>query len=142
MPGLRGTPEVITTTSESAVWAQPSSLAPYPTTRESEPSIGQASSMSSATPPAFWSAMSMMTTSASSLSAIARATVAPTLPAPPTTVTLRFMNRVPRLHVPDDLVGELRRTNFRGAIHQPGEVVGHVLPRDRAVHALDDQVRR
>src|SRR5689334_15736905 len=33
----------------------------------------------------------MMTTSASSLSAIARATVAPTLPAPPTTVTFLFM---------------------------------------------------
>ena len=37
------------------------------------------------------SAMSMITTSASSFSAMARATVAPTLPAPPTTVTLRFM---------------------------------------------------
>src|SRR6185503_271393 len=36
--------------------------------------------------------MSMITTSASSFSAIARATVMPTLPAPPTTVTLRFMN--------------------------------------------------
>src|SRR5689334_10033375 len=33
----------------------------------------------------------MMTTSASSLSAIARATVAPTAPAPPTTVTFLFM---------------------------------------------------
>ena len=41
---------------------------------------------------AFWSAMSMMTTSASAFSAIDRATVAPTLPAPPTTVTLRFIN--------------------------------------------------
>ena len=48
--------------------------------------------MSSATPAAFCSAMSMMTTSASSFSAMARATVAPTLPAPPTTVTLRFMH--------------------------------------------------
>ena len=37
----------------------------------SEPSIGQASSMSSAMPAAFVSAMSMMTTSASSLSAMA-----------------------------------------------------------------------
>ena len=35
--------------------------------------------------------MSTMTTSASSLSAMQRATVAPTLPAPPTTVTLRFI---------------------------------------------------
>ena len=47
--------------------------------------------MSSPTPAAFDSAISMMTTSASSLSAMARATVAPTLPAPPTTVTLRFI---------------------------------------------------
>jgi hypothetical protein len=33
----------------------------------------------------------MMTTSASSLSAIVRATVAPTAPAPPTTVTFLFI---------------------------------------------------
>src|SRR5688500_9037192 len=47
--------------------------------------------MSRPTPAALLSAMSMMTTSASSLSAIARATVAPTLPAPPTTVTFLFI---------------------------------------------------
>src|SRR5215472_15374328 len=47
--------------------------------------------MSSATPAAFLSAISMTTTSASCLSATPRATVAPTLPAPPTTVTLRFI---------------------------------------------------
>src|SRR6187455_1870451 len=47
--------------------------------------------MSSATPAAFVSAMSTTTTSASSLCAIARATVAPTFPAPPTTVTFRFI---------------------------------------------------
>src|SRR3954463_16362384 len=51
--------------------------------------------MSSATPAAFWSAMSMTTTSASCLSATPRATVAPTFPAPPTTVTLRFMRVSP-----------------------------------------------
>src|SRR6476620_9266542 len=60
-------------------------------TRESEPSIGHASSISSAIPAAFVSAISMTTTSASSLLATARATVAPTFPAPPTTVTFRFM---------------------------------------------------
>src|SRR5262245_54043962 len=60
--------------------------------RESEPQIGQASSMSSATPAAFWSAMSITTTSASDLSATPRATVAPTFPAPPTTVTFRFIS--------------------------------------------------
>src|SRR4029453_4079313 len=60
--------------------------------RESEPQIGQASSMWSATPAAFWSAMSITTTSASDLSATPRATVAPTLPAPPTTVTFRFIS--------------------------------------------------
>src|SRR5207247_5608313 len=47
--------------------------------------------MSSATPAAFWSAMSITTTSASCFSATPRATVAPTFPAPPTTVTLRFI---------------------------------------------------
>ena len=91
MPGLRGTPDVITTTSEFAVSFQPASSAPAPMMRESDISIGHASYMSSATPLAFWSAMSMMTTSASSLSAMARATVAPTFPAPPTTVTFRFI---------------------------------------------------
>src|SRR5688572_31420792 len=60
--------------------------------------------MSSATPAAFWSAMSMMTTSASSFSAIARATVMPTLPAPPTTVTLRFMRLL-------DLLGQCPATS-------------------------------
>src|SRR4051812_14679322 len=61
-------------------------------TRASLPHTGHASSMSSATPAAFLSAMSMTTTSARFLSATPRATVAPTFPAPPTTVTLRFMS--------------------------------------------------
>src|ERR1041385_2084254 len=52
--------------------------------------------MSRPMPAAFDSAISMMTTSASSFSAIWRATVAPTFPAPPTTVTLRFMNLLRR----------------------------------------------
>src|SRR5919206_3903462 len=43
--------------------------------------------------------MSMMTTSASSFSAMARATVAPTLPAPPTTVTAALIKAAPRLRV-------------------------------------------
>src|SRR5688572_14299102 len=69
-------------------------------TRLSDPMIGQVSRISSATPAAFWSAISTITTSASSFSAMLRATVAPTLPAPPTTVTLRFIetpeeNRLP-----------------------------------------------
>src|SRR5947207_9139150 len=61
-------------------------------TRASLPHTGHASSMSSATPAAFWSAMSITTTSASDLSATPRATVAPTFPAPPTTVTFRFIS--------------------------------------------------
>src|SRR5687768_7504468 len=60
-------------------------------TRLSEPMIGQVSRISRATPAAFWSAISTITTSASSFSAMLRATVAPTFPAPPTTVTLRFI---------------------------------------------------
>src|SRR5262245_767596 len=47
--------------------------------------------MSSAIPAALLSAMSTITTSASSRCATDRATVAPTLPAPPTTVTFRFI---------------------------------------------------
>jgi hypothetical protein len=38
MPGLRGTPEVITTTSESALSAK--SFVPTPMTRDADPSIG------------------------------------------------------------------------------------------------------
>ncbi len=87
MPGLRGTPEVMTTTSDPAASAK----SPPPIRRASDPSIGLAWYMSSASPLAFWSAMSMTTTSASSLTAMARATVAPTLPAPPMTVTFRFI---------------------------------------------------
>ena len=43
MPGLRGTPDVMTTTSELAVSFQPASSAPAPMIRESDPSIGHAS---------------------------------------------------------------------------------------------------
>ena len=38
MPGLRGTPDVMTTTSELALSAK--SLVPTPTTRDADPSIG------------------------------------------------------------------------------------------------------
>src|SRR5580765_7034894 len=136
-------------------------------TRASDPYTGQASSMSSATPAAFLSAMSMTTTSASCLSATPRATVAPTFPAPPTTVTLRFISvswrcqnrdsvspplRTPwreihcggvlwqRLHIVDDGVGELRRLQFRRTVHQAREIVGDALGGDRAVHPLHDQI--
>src|ERR1700741_4393575 len=102
--------------------------------RLSEPGIGQDSSMSSATPAAFWSAMSTITTSASSLSAIQRATVAPTLPAPPTTVTLRFIDapstNAAFLHVFDHRVPELGRLQLFRALHQAGEIVGHLLVGD------------
>src|SRR4051812_23085360 len=138
--------------------------------RASEPQTGAASSMSSATPAAFWSAMSMMTTSASCLSATPRATVAPTLPAPPTTVTLRFIVapaaknakkgrdrkagvlrglcgrdsalRSLRLHVRDNVVAELGRLQLGGALGQPREVVGDPPRGDRAFHPLDDQIGR
>src|SRR2546426_12792362 len=97
--------------------------------------------MSSATPAAFLSAMSTTTTSASCLSAMPRATVAPTLPAPPTTVTFRFIDRSwsrrstqnpqnyvlsqrvqrvlrwPSSHVLDDGIPELGRLQLRGALH-------------------------
>ena len=53
MPGLRGTPDVMTTTSEFAVSFQPASSAPAPMMRASDCSIGHASYMSSAIPLAF-----------------------------------------------------------------------------------------
>src|SRR5687767_1809654 len=103
--------------------------------------------MSSATPCDFVSAMSMMTTSASSLSAMARATVAPTLPAPPTTVTFLFIVEIcldlmlGRSHAGDHRVGELGRADLGGPFHQSREVVRHTPRRDGAIHALDDEVR-
>src|SRR5215210_1012643 len=97
--------------------------------------------MSSPTPAALVSAMSMITTSASSLSAIARATVAPTLPAPPTTVTLRFI-RVPPLHVRDDRIRERGRLQLGRAFHLPGEVVGDLLLPHRLLDRPFDEIRR
>src|SRR5919204_265393 len=76
--------------------------------------------MSRPTPAAFDSAMSMMTTSASSFSAIWRATVAPTLPAPPTTVTLRFMNLLLLLGGPEGPALRSQRPTFRSAYRTRG----------------------
>src|SRR3954447_5053842 len=102
--------------------------------------------------------MSMTTTSASCLSATPRATVAPTLPAPPTTVTLRFIQRSSRdqpqrpqksqkkfflcvlsdlrglltSHMLDERITELRSFELGRAVHQACEVVGHALGRNRA----------
>src|SRR5712692_4486985 len=105
--------------------------------------------------------MSTTTTSASCLSATPRATVAPTFPAPPTTVTLRFIRtllvnddqrgnrgtrredlalRVLRVlrctssHVLDDIVAKFRGLQLRRTIHQAREVVRHTLGGDRAFH--------
>src|SRR5919204_856378 len=89
--------------------------------------------------------MSTTTTSASPLSAMPRATVAPTLPAPPTTVTFRFMSAPespPRLHIRDDRVAELGGRELGGAGHQAGEIVRDPFRCDRAVHPLDDEIRR
>src|SRR5207249_4603703 len=111
--------------------------------------------ISSAMPASFWSAMSMTTTSASCLSATPRATVAPTLPAPPTTVTLRFMlstlldttraesfvtsvviRRDESFHIRDDGVRELGSLQLFGADHLSREIVGDVLLRDRFLERL------
>src|SRR5262249_49649423 len=107
--------------------------------------------------------MSITTTSASCLSATPRATVAPTFPAPPTTVTLRFI-RAPRSyegnrrdrgerkdfwlsavafsHVADDGVPEFRGLQLGRAVHEAREVVGDAFGGDGAVHALHDELRR
>src|SRR3979490_1120905 len=90
--------------------------------------------------------MSITTTSASCFSATPRATVAPTLPAPPTTVTFRFISapdsqRRASLHVFDHRVRELGRLQLGRAFHEAREVVGHALGGDGAVHPLHDEVR-
>src|SRR6266545_7223704 len=111
--------------------------------------------------------MSTTTTSASCLSATPRATVAPTLPAPPTTVTLRFIcapcqndqrraRRVRRadffcvlselrvqrrvLHTRDDGVPELGGLQLGRTFHEAREVVGHALRSDSAVHPFHDEI--
>src|SRR5688572_29502267 len=83
--------------------------------------------------------MSMTTTSASCLSAMPRAAVAPTLPAPPTTVTFRFIAGSSS-HVLDNRVAEFRGLQLRRAVHEPREVVGHAFGGNGTVHALDDQI--
>ena len=70
MPGLRGTPDVMTTTSEFAVSFQPASSRPPITPRVRALDRARLVACRAPTPCAFWSAMSMMTTSASSLSAM------------------------------------------------------------------------
>src|SRR6185436_1220230 len=104
--------------------------------------------------------MSMTTTSASCFSATPRATVAPTFPAPPTTVTFRFIGLIPPasgfslrasgnarslksgvwslapLHFFDYRVPELRRADLGRIVHQAREIVRDVLGRDRSVHSV------
>src|SRR5258708_7990131 len=96
--------------------------------------------MSSASAFAFCSAMSMTSKSASSLSAIARATVAPTFPAPPTTVTLRFI-AFGSSHVRNDSVGELRRLELGRSLHLARQVVRHFLLADLLLDPALDQAR-
>src|SRR5436190_13175147 len=111
---------------------------------ESDPRIGHASSMSSATPAAFLSAMSTTTTSASCLSAIPRATVAPTFPAPPTTVTFRFIassSQRSSSHVFYDGVPELGRFQLGRTRHLTRQVVGDPLLRDCLLQAALDEGR-
>src|SRR5213595_2641274 len=95
--------------------------------------------------------MSMRTTSASCFSATPRATVAPTFPAPPTTVTLRFISCLCPLlsfvasapsHVADDGIRECRRLQLRRVRHLPREVVGHPFLADRLLNPpLDEGAR-
>src|SRR6266480_4300662 len=101
-------------------------------------------------PAAFWSAISITTTSASDLSATPRATVAPTLPAPPTTVNFRFIasnlllnpsanSTLKSSHVADNRIRELGRLQFGGATHLARQVVGDLLLADGPFEtALDE----
>src|SRR5438874_13814124 len=95
--------------------------------------------------------MPITTPSASDVSARPRATVAPTFPAPPTTVTLRFISCLCPLlscvasapsRVADNGIRECRRLQLRRVRHLPREVVGHLLLADRPFDpALDEGAR-
>ena len=112
---------------------------------ESKPSIGPGLGMSRPLPCGTPSTMSTRTTSASSLSAMRCAAVAPTLPAP-TTVTFDSWNSGMKtrwtLHVGDDGVGELRGLQLGRSFHQTRQVVGHLLLLDRRAERRLDQARR
>src|SRR5215468_5743971 len=81
--------------------------------------------------------MSITTTSASCLSATPRATVAPTFPAPPTTVTLRFIEAAPRF-----LIGtRTHKGNIRTREGtQGGLPLAPLLPFVPLSHVLNDVV--
>src|SRR5437899_1166058 len=78
MPGLRATPAIMTTTSESAVSSYPL----LPVMRTSTPRIGAACVRSRALPIGIFSMMSTRTRSATSSAASQCAVVCPTMPAP------------------------------------------------------------
>src|SRR6188472_1701297 len=55
--------------------------------------------------------------------------------------TARTALLIERSHVLDDVRPELGALDLRRAFHETREVVGDLLRGDRAVHALDDEVR-
>src|SRR5579885_3041179 len=157
MPGLRGKPAVITTTSLPAVAEKSPEAVEMPAAWASVRVMGADSSMSTALPEGGPSRLSVSTTSASSRSTMRCAVVGPTNP-PPTTVTFfrlilllletgcfRWVqsagDRLP-LHVLDDRGGKCGCAHFCGAGHQPFQVVGYSLLLNRSRDAVLDQLCR
>src|ERR1022692_4833033 len=142
IPGLRGTPAVMMTTSAPAQSAQ----FEVPVMAASVPSTAPFCSRSSALPlarPSF-SGMSNSTTSPSSLRAQSAASSPPMLPAPMRAILfLRGMrgllvDRVYELQIGDDRVAEGRAGDFLRAVHLAGEIVGDGLLRDGLFERGDD----
>src|SRR5262245_34390813 len=99
--------------------------------------------MSRALPVARSPATSSRTTSATSAWASSSPAVAPTLPPPPTTVTLlRISIPSPLLKVVHDGVGEFRGLQQGGPFRQPLQIVGDPLLLDGPAEGRFDPVGR
>src|SRR6266436_706097 len=112
----------------------------------SYPCTGPAWARSSALPCGMPSITSTSTTSPSSRSTVYWATEAPTWPAPTTVIFGRAMIGIlslsERLHAFDDGRAELRALHFLRPFHEPGEVIGDDLLRERLLDARVDAIGR
>src|SRR4029079_4792684 len=142
IPGLRGTPAVMMTTSAPAQSAQ----FDVPLTFASCPRMVPFCSRSSAFPfatPSF-SGMSNSTTSPSSWRAHSAARSPPMLPAPIRAILflrdIRNSSLRVELEVVDDRVAEGRTRDFFGAFHQARKIVGDDLLRNGLLERGDDLV--
>src|SRR5205807_6179547 len=141
IPGFRAIPATITTMSDCSVSSYPL----VPVIRKSTPSMGSASSRSSALPCGMPSMTWTSTTSASRCESIHWAAEWPTFPAP-TIVTFARVLPIRRpsraSHVVDDGRGKLAGARLAGAFHEARQIVGHDLLPERRFHSADDQAGR